>query len=43
MCMSMRGVDKPGATTVTSAFLGAFKDGADLKAEFWAKCAPRGR
>ena len=44
MCMTMRGVDKPGATTITSYFLGAFKEQADLRTEFFLKCSsvPRG-
>ncbi len=37
MCMSMRGVQRPGAVTVTSAYRGAFQGSADLKAEFAAK------
>ena len=36
MCMSMRGVQRPGAVTVTSAYLGALQ-GAERKAEFAAK------
>jgi GTP cyclohydrolase I len=36
MCMSMRGVQRQGAVTVTSAYLGAMQ-GAELKAEFTAK------
>lgn len=39
MCMTMRGVEKPGATTVTSAYTGAFKGdaGRELRAEFAAR------
>lgn len=36
MCMSMRGVQRPGALTVTSAFLGDFKADAGLRTEFAA-------
>jgi GTP cyclohydrolase IA len=34
MCMSLRGVQKPGARTVTSALRGALKDDARTRQEF---------
>jgi len=33
LCMSMRGIRKPGATTVTSAVRGTFRDSAAARAE----------
>jgi hypothetical protein len=34
MCMTMRGVEKPGAITATVAYTGAFRDNAQLRTEF---------
>jgi GTP cyclohydrolase I len=36
MCMSLRGVQKPGATTVTSKLLGRVRDDSRTRAEFLA-------
>jgi len=36
MCMVMRGVEKAGASTVTSTLLGVLKDDKDLRKEFFA-------
>ncbi len=36
MCMSLRGVQKPGATTVTSALLGQVRDDPSTRQEFLA-------
>jgi GTP cyclohydrolase I len=36
MCMSLRGVQKPGATTVTSALYGAVRDDQRTRSEFLA-------
>jgi GTP cyclohydrolase I len=42
MCMTLRGVQKPGALTVTSALLGAVRDDARTRAEFLALCGTHG-
>lgn len=34
LCMGMRGVQKPGASTITSCMLGAFRDQAKTREEF---------
>ena len=36
MCMSLRGVQHPGARTVTSALRGAIRDNAETRQEFLA-------
>jgi GTP cyclohydrolase IA len=36
MCMVMRGVEKAGASTVTSTLLGTFNTDKDLRKEFFA-------
>lgn len=48
MCMCMRGVEKPSAVTVTTAYTGEFSDSAALRTEFLAMlnvattvCGPR--
>jgi GTP cyclohydrolase IA len=35
MCMTTRGVHKPGSTTVTQCWLGEFKTDASLRHDFW--------
>ena len=34
MCMSLRGVEKPGSTTVTTQFAGSFRDNPDEQVRF---------
>jgi len=34
MCMSVRGVEKPGASTVTTQFTGVFRDSSEQQARF---------
>ena len=41
LCMSLRGVQKPGARTVTSALRGGVKDDPRTRAEFLSLIAPR--
>jgi GTP cyclohydrolase I len=41
MCMTMRGVEKPGAATRTSAFLGVFDSDRDKRMEFLAQIPSR--
>ena len=40
LCMSMRGVRKPGTLTLTSAVRGLFKDNAATRAEVMALIGP---
>ncbi len=35
MCMTTRGVHKPGSTTVTQRWIGDFKTDANLRRDFW--------
>jgi len=48
MCMSVRGVEKPGSSTITTQFTGSFRDSADDQVRFItmvrgpiAKASPR--
>ncbi|MET0221332.1 MAG: GTP cyclohydrolase I, partial [Tardiphaga sp.] len=34
MCMSVRGVEKPGSSTITTQFTGSFRDNADDQVRF---------
>jgi GTP cyclohydrolase I len=34
MCMSMRGVEKPGSTTITTQFTGTFRDNPEEQVRF---------
>jgi GTP cyclohydrolase I len=43
LCMRMRGVEKERSLTMTTAFLGSFRDSAALRAEFLAALGRRGR
>lgn len=43
LCMSMRGVRKPGTTTVTSAVRGSFAADSRTRAEAMALLGPRGK
>jgi GTP cyclohydrolase IA len=43
LCMTIRGVAKPGARTVTSTLLGAFRDNAQTRQEFLSVCSISGR
>jgi GTP cyclohydrolase IA len=43
LCMTIRGVAKPGARTVTSTLLGAFRDNAQTRQEFLSVCGISGR
>ncbi|MCF1502363.1 GTP cyclohydrolase I FolE [Afifella sp. H1R] len=39
MCMTTRGIRKPGVSMVTRRFVGAFKDNSDLRRDFLAQIA----
>ena len=43
LCMTMRGVKKPGSRVVTSATRGIFRENASTRAEFLALVKPSGR
>jgi GTP cyclohydrolase I len=34
MCMSLRGVEKPGSSTITTQFAGSFRDNPDQQVRF---------
>jgi GTP cyclohydrolase I len=34
MCMSVRGVEKPGSSTITTQFIGSFKENAEDQVRF---------
>ena len=36
MCMSLRGVEKPGSSTITTHFIGSFRDNPDDQLRFIA-------
>jgi GTP cyclohydrolase I len=36
MCMSLRGVEKPGSSTITTHFIGSFRDNSDDQLRFIA-------
>jgi GTP cyclohydrolase I len=36
MCMSLRGVEKPGSKTITTQFTGSFRENAEEQARFLA-------
>jgi GTP cyclohydrolase I len=36
MCMSLRGVEKPGSSTITTQFIGSFRDNPDDQVRFIA-------
>jgi GTP cyclohydrolase I len=36
MCISLRGVEKPGSSTITTQFIGSFRDNPDDQVRFIA-------
>jgi GTP cyclohydrolase I len=34
MCMSVRGVEKPGSSTITTQFVGSFRDSSEEQVRF---------